>query len=713
MTDKIGVRQAFSGDFTELIQGLSNDILKIEAIDPESLNIPARKAAYHSVNNENMTGEENANVGKSTHPNHRRKKVYEGMEKMSSYDLLHSKMTEKYSKEVADEALLEVIAGTGLINDSENIDLPYCVAFSSSFLMREDERGGRPWSDVPNIAPTTFRSYISVVAESMFDACSEFMGATVVFDINIGGAFYSRQEREAMKLAHRGMSFDMAANALASNLVTSRRGFDEAVEKIKENSTTVEEACDYVYNHKLTNSLQHWVHLAGNKFRNGYQSLFTNLNLFSPRILKDNFEYYRYPSGENIDGYIDEIIILQKIFADFFSQGIKGHNGLTKIVAMPVVTLMKPKDDVGAEELQEADDEFVDYILGKFATYNNINVYRGLKLAMCCRITVDKPKVAVAVNSLGVTTEHDGNNAVGSLRVVTTSLPAIALDMYKDVSSVQAIPLQSRKDAYLYNLTTKLDISVRILEAQREIIMERDSQNFYKLSEAGWVDFTKLASTLGGLGLYEAVKLVFDAEWGTEYTDEELAFANDIVALFNDICINKTEELGFPINMELCIPGESAAFRFAERERILFGEDAVNYPELSNQFTPLTLNFDIAQRLKWEEVLSEITPPSGICHINIDAPLTPEQNIKLHRQLWKMYPNIEHYAFNSTIYTCVNHHNYPDHEEGQCKLCGGDIINAVSRSIGYFKSTIFDFGKNRKDEHSRRTWHKTETIEKM
>lgn len=699
------LNQSVSSGFVETINSIPDDFLKIEALDKNSLDIFKRYTEYHE-DSKNMTGEENANVGTSIHPSHRNSKIYEGFEKMKSYNMLYNEISEIYGKDKADLAIKELISGSLAMHDSTNVDLPYCVAYSSSFLMKE----GRSYvKDVPNVAPTNFRSYINVATESMFDACSIFMGATVIFDILIGMAYYTKIERDnrkhifnKMKMGKEGIFSDeillnIAALTYAPEISSTKKSVEKSMEEILNNCKTSEEVIDYVLNYHITNALQGWVHLAGNKFRQGNQSVFTNLNLFSPRVLKDNFDYYTYPNGDNIDNYIDEILLVQLLFAKFFSKGIKGNN-FTKVVAMPVVTLMVPNDEEGAEELQEKDDLFINEVLSLFSKYNNINVYRGIKLAMCCRLVVEKTN-RVTVNSLGVKTDNSsGNQAVGSLRVITIDPISIAHE------AVKKNP-ENSKETFFNILNSKLDLATDILNAQRSIIAKRDEQGFFNLSQAGWVDLSKLASTFGGIGLYEAVKILNNGEWGTPYTEEDIEVGNMILSAYNQKCSDASEKYEVPFNLEFSVPGESMAFRVAKRNKINFGIDEVEYNEASNQFTPLTLDYGIINKLEWEEMLSTEVDPTGICHININTSLNPEQNVKMHRAIWKKYPHIQHYALNGTMSLCENGHLEMTEAYGStCIVCGSKIIDKTTRSIGYFKSTYNDFGKNRQDEWKRRKW---------
>lgn len=159
-------------EFIEALISIPDEIRKIEAIDNNSFKTIKRYNEYHENKNK-LTGEENANVGNNIHPSNRYGKMYEPLEKIKSYNLLYIKLREKFSKQRCDAIIKEAIEGSLAINDSENIDLPYCIAFSSTFMMKS----GREYiKDVPNVAPTSSESYMKMATEAIFDASSEFMG---------------------------------------------------------------------------------------------------------------------------------------------------------------------------------------------------------------------------------------------------------------------------------------------------------------------------------------------------------------------------------------------------------------------------------------------------------------------------------------------------------------------------------------------------------
>jgi len=672
--------------------------------------------------------------------------------------------------------------------------------------------------------------------------------ATVIYDILIYLAYYTKPVRDYRHEKFDSYDYEMYLDIAVADLVSPYKTEEELKDKIRSKTSTTPELVDYALDYLLSNEMQGFVLIANNKYRLSSQSPFLNLSLFSPRVLDDQFDYFRYPDGKTIQPYIDEIVSLQVIFAEFFSAGIKGkirdkdgsltNKDLTKLVSFPVVTLAVANDKIGSEHLQEKDDEFIDKILRLFSRYHNLNIYKGVKLAMCCfdgcqlaetenkvssfkdlydegkdyrvyskgeykdasilrlkrddrdvykvitsnldelimtdnhinvtnkgdkrtdelttddlletysketlsgYVTIDsiekiedyneeyvycfqmkdesdpyftlpngvhtgncrlvvennrKNTHETGMSSLGVVTNSTSYNAVGSLRVVSIGLPSIALELSKENRNI---------DNYLKLLEPKVDLVVKILNAQRKLIEQRTEEEFYDFTENQGVINDKLASTIGGMGLYEAVKLLSGNEWGTMYTQDELDIANEILKFVDKKCADASKDTGKIFNMELSIPGESSAFRLKKRDVINFG-DEVNYPELSNQFLPATIDANLNEKLRVENELCKYIPSTTIAHLNIDSNLSAEQTVQLHKRIWDAYPDLSHYAFNPVSYLCENGHlNTTTTNNDVCIECEGEIVDRSTRSIGYIRSIDYEFGKNRKDEQSRRKYYK-------
>ena len=694
-----------SNEFENALKNIPKEFREIEAIDNYSLDITKRYDAYHQ--GKRVKGEENANVGNTTNPNNREGVIFEPIRKLNSYRFLYEQIKEDYGIEVADESFKEMLSKSLLLNDSDGSDQRYCVAMSAHFLVNK----GRDFvKDVPNTNPKNYRSFIHTVIEQIMQMSNEFKGATVIYDTFLYLAYFTKPIREYRHENFDNYDFNEYKKIAISELVSPYKNSEYWSTKINKFCKTTPEIIDFVLDYTLTNEIQGYVLILNNKYRLSNQSPFVNISIFSPRVLDGQFEYFKYPNGSKIQDYLDEILKIQMIFAKFFSQGVKGRirdeNGnltnkkLTKLSSFPVVTLAVPNDDIGSEHLLELDNEYVAKIKKLFSKYHNINIYKGVKLAMCCRLIVEASREGThetEMSSLGVVTNSTSYNAVGSLRVVSLGLPSIALELNKDERNLEN---------YLINLNKKTDLTIKILTSQRNLTQKRTDEGFFDFTESQGVINDKLASTIGGMGLYETVKLLSNGVWGEMYSDEELYMANEILKFVDHKCAEASKNSGKIFNMELSIPGESSAFRLKNRDVLNFG-DEVNYPELSNQFLPATVKANLNEKLRVENELCKYIPSTTIAHLNIDAELSEEQSVQLHKKIWESYPNLSHYAFNPVSYLCENGHLHTTiTNEGVCVECNGKIVDRSTRSIGYIRSIDNEFGKNRKDEQSRRVYYK-------
>lgn len=699
------VRFSCSDDFKQVLNNIDLRFKEIEAIDNDSLDIFKRYDDYHKGNSVN--GEENANVGNGINPNNREGVIFEPIRKLNSYRFLYEQIKEDWGFDIAKESLEELLSNSLLLNDSDGSDQRYCVAMSAHYLVNK----GRDYvKDVPNTNPKNYRSFVHTVIEQIMQMSNEFKGATVIYDALIYLAYFTKPIREYRHRLFDNYSFKEYKKIAISELINPYKNEKYWSDKIDKECNNTSEIIDFILDYIMTNEIQGLVLILNNKYRLSNQSPFVNISIFSPRVLDGQFEYFQYPNGDKIQKYIDEILKIQMVFAKFFSQGIKGrirdskgnltNKKLTKLASFPVVTLAVPNDDIGSEHLLDLDNKYINKIKKLFSKYHNINIYKGVKLAMCCRLIVEASREnthETEMSSLGVVTNSKSYEAVGSLRVVSLGLPSLALEIKKEDRNLKN---------YLKKLDKKIDLTIKILSSQRRLIEKRTEEGFFDFTEQQGVINDKLASTIGGMGLYETIKILSGNDWGTMYNQDELYMANEILKFVDKKCAIASNSTGKIFNMELSIPGESSAFRLKERDLINFGEE-VNYPELSNQFLPATVKANLNEKLFVENELCKYIPSTTIAHLNIDANLSEEQCAQLHRKIWETYPKLSHYAFNPVSYFCENGHlNTTTTENELCIECNGKIIDRSTRSIGYIRSVDYEFGKNRKDEQSRRVYYK-------
>jgi len=408
---------------------------------------------------------------------------------------------------------------------------------------------------------------------------------------------------------------------------------------------------------EIENDFQNFVHILSNPYRLSSQSPFTNVSIFDKNNLKSLFGNYYYPDGSKID--IDYVMEVQMIFAKWFAKGDPATGFPYRFPVATAAFLIDEENDC------PLDEEFLDVI-------SKINLKTGLfniyisnsvgKIASCCRLSNDFNELAGA-DSFG-----NGGLNIGSARVVTLNLPRIAYNN------------KDNKEEFYKALNIKLDEVKDILNIHRVILHKRSNKGFLKfIKPLKWMDIDKmLFSTIGIIGIYECLEIM-----GIDIrTNEGIEEAQKILSIIKDKSREFTKKYKVGFNVEQ-IPGESVAIKFAEKDKIMFGEDVVKYTMYSNQFIPLWENFDLYDRVKLDGQFSKILTGGGITHLNVSERLRhPAQMKKLIR--FAIESGCEHFAVNYGFGECTDGHVNVVGNSESCPECGKSIEDYYTRVIGYF-----------------------------
>jgi ribonucleoside-triphosphate reductase len=418
----------------------------------------------------------------------------------------------------------------------------------------------------------------------------------------------------------------------------------------------------------IENDFQNFVHIINNPYRLSSQSAFVNVSIFDRNNLHALFSEYRYPDGSEVD--FDYVMEVQKIFAEWFAKG----DPLTGLpYRFPVVTAAFLIDEENGYPL---DKDFLDMVSRINLQTGFLNIYisnSSGKIASCCRLSNDFNELAGA-DSFG-----NGGISLGSHRVVTLNLPRISLNS------------RGNWEVFYGNLNEKLEEVKDILNTHRKILHKRADKGFLKfIKPLGWMNIDRmLFSTIGIIGVYECVQ----AMGADVRTDEGIKLTQDLLSFIRDKAREFTKQCGVGFNIEQ-IPGESAAIKFAEKDKIVFGEESVPYVMYSNQFIPLWENCDLYERVKLDGHFSKALTGGGITHLNVSERLkTPSQMKKLI--MFAIKSGCEHFAINYGFGICKNEHINVVGNTGTCPTCGDEIVDYLSRIVGYFVS-VSSWNKTRR-----------------
>ena len=186
--------------------------------------------------------------------------------------LIHRYAEKRFDTDYADDLLSAIIDGDLYFHDPTKIQIPYCFAYSTQFIMLD----GRPYGQLHSVPPTRSDSFMAEVIETTMDLSQEFAGAIAMGDLIVNLCYYLKKEGYGVDYEHY-----YGGNGIAADQEKYVFGIDE--EKY------------------IVNQFQKFVHVMNNKFRLSGESPFTNISIFDEAKLHLLFDDYVYPDGSTVD----------------------------------------------------------------------------------------------------------------------------------------------------------------------------------------------------------------------------------------------------------------------------------------------------------------------------------------------------------------------------------------------------------------------------
>jgi len=608
----------------EDVEDVADSILKIHGMSKKDFSVidKIENLIINNLNDESVDDNSNKN-----------EKTIKGLideannpfKKIIGYRFLYRKMMELYGKKEAKRLTALMYDSTLSMHDSTNLLLPYCWAFDASVLIDD----GKFFGQLPSTPVKRIDSYISVLNEIIHQMSNHLAGA-----IAIGTLF--------MDIAHLLL--------------------------LKENKT-IEDLKDKIYRKYVKNQYQKMVHGFNSLSRSGgTESPFTNISIFDRAKLKklvQEYKWYFYEKPEdqelkyNEEYIIEFIIELQNIYMEFFDEGDPSNDGMP--YRFPISTLnisrKKDKDDKWIIE----DKQFLKSVCKKDIYRYNIFVSEGDKIASCCRLINDTEMIEYAsqANSFGA----GGSISLGSHRVITINFARLALISDSHASFISYL------EAHVHNAKKILYAHKKLLEntKQLQIFLAKD-----------WIRLDRMFSTLGIIGYVEAEEILKNKF--KELKDEDMI--GKMLEYFNHfVNSDNTEFSGCFFNIEQ-VPGESMAHRLPRVDKLLFGEDKVQYDIYANQFVPLwDTQTSIWDKMSKDGNYLKLLTGGGISHINTGEHITSKQAETLIN--YAVESNCEHFAITGTFCQCEDGHVIIGNRE-TCAKCGKPIKKKIARVVGFF-----------------------------
>ena len=413
--------------------------------------------------------------------------------------------------------------------------------------------------------------------------------------------------------------------------------------------------------------------------RDGIQSAFVNTSIFDSEYFDSLFGGSVFPDGELMIDHKDGIMQFQKWFLEEMAH-IKDTG---RMFTFPVnsVSLLK-------ENGKFVDEDFAKWVSKHNKRWNDSNIFADkdvTSLSNCCRLKSNIKELGY-FNSIGGTALK-----VGSVKVSTINLARIAYEA------------KGSEKRYIQILKDRLSIDMKVLDVIRDIIKKNVDRRLLPNFQEGIIDFKHLYNTIGINGIYEVMKTFgyteVDQFGNTVYTDDAMRFGKEIFDTIHSEISEFSKDKDYMVNVEQ-IPGETAAAKFMQADKLLFREKVItDLPLYGNQWIPLGIKTTLKERIKICSTFDNYCNGGSIMHINVDKPIDDEETA------WELLDyitnqGVTYFAFNGKISACKNGHLFYGEV---CPECGEHKQKEYTRTVGFYTSTD-TWSKERLGEYGLREW---------
>lgn len=412
--------------------------------------------------------------------------------------------------------------------------------------------------------------------------------------------------------------------------------------------------------------------------RQGIQSAFTNVNFFDHPYFEAIFGGAEFPDGTFMIDSEEEIIEFQKIFLTEMSN-IRAKNVMTYPVS--TISLLTDKDG------NFVDEEFAKWACEHNRRWNDSNWFIDsdvTSLSSCCRLKNN-------ITDLGYSNSIGGAALkVGSVKVSTINLARLAYE-------------NNTEEKYLVALRDITELNLKALDCQRYIIQRNIEKGLLPNFTHKMIEMKYLYSTIGILGLFEALKTfgyTREDEFGNiYYTNDAINFTNKIFKVIHNVKDNFSLDKDYKINLE-AVPGESMAARFQKADEMLYPEKVVkDLPLYGNQWIPLGVKTTLSERIRIAGIFSNFCSGGDILHVNVDAPFDSFEKAWIMLK-YVAKQGVKYFAFTGKISACKHNHGF----YGEiCPECGEPVETYYSRIVGFYVP-IKTYSKERREEWNLRQW---------
>lgn len=530
--------------------------------------------------------------------------------RLNAYFILWKKLKQLYGEEEANKIVEMQLTGDVYINDFHGLQSPYCFNYSTYDIALV----GLPFiTKIKSIAPKHLYSFKSLLEQFVVYASNSTLGAVGLADVFITMSYFIDK--------------------------IIKTGIDAKFELKNEEAV-------WVY---VKENIVSLIYTLNQPFRGGVQSAFTNISIFDDNFLKKLIPNYIFvdENGEQVTPKLETIKKTQEIFLDVMNEELSRTP-----VTFPITTACISVD----EDNNATAQDFIKMVAEKNKQFGFINFYCGKTstISSCCRLRSDTTNEYF--NAFGA-----GSTKLGSLGVVTTNLPRLAIQ-------------SETKEKFLENLKKLVTDVARINNAKRHIIKKRIEVGAAPLYGLGFMSLDKQYSTFGITGLNEAVEILgYDI-----LTLDGQQFVLDMLETINKTNDKLQKQYNAPHNCEQT-PAENSGIKLSKKDKLLkYTEGSLFY---SNQFIPLIKKADMLDRIKLQGLFDSHFSGGAILHVNIEEQVTDTQKIiDLINTCAKK--GVVYWAINYNLQMCEADHMSIG-ANGSCPICGKPIRENFTRVVGF------------------------------
>jgi len=428
---------------------------------------------------------------------------------------------------------------------------------------------------------------------------------------------------------------------------------------------------DHLTYREVKQCIQSFIYGVNTPSRWGTQAPFSNVTL-DWTVPEDMIHTPAIVGGKEMDfTYGDcqkEMDMVNKAFLETMIEG--DYNGRGFQYPIPTYSITKDFDWGDTENNRLLFEMTAKYGTPYFSNFINSDMKPSDVRSMCCRLRLDLRELRKKGGGY-----FGSGESTGSIGVVTLNLPRYAY-------------LSKSKEDFYAILDKYMDIAARSLDIKRKVITRLMDQGMYPYTKRYLGTFKNHFSTIGIIGMNEALE---NMKWwgkGNLTTESGRDFAVEILHHMRSKLSDYQERYDALFNLE-ATPAESTTYRFAKH-------DVKDFPDIktasknggapfytNSTHLPVGYTDDVFQALELEDPLQVLYTSGTVFHAFLGERLPDWKSAaSLVKKIATNF-KLPYFTLSPTYSVCPKD-GYISGEHFHCPKCGGEA-EVYSRITGYYR----------------------------